>query len=332
MDPAGPEQRPTLPTGPHPTAGPSTIAMPSWPGPLMAIVGGGLAVIALGVMGLVIEGQLTVETPAVFTWAAIAGALLFAAGFLYIAIRQVRVRRFLPPERYRGPAVLVLLVLGLAIGVVLTVPFASDTEALILGRGELSLLGATVILVSTQAGLLLVTWLFVFRPRALAALPSFIGPDVRRAIGSGIGWGVLAWFGAMAVSAVVVLVLESVGVTPEPQAAEQAIASVEPWLVVVAIVILAPIAEEVFFRGVVYNAWLRERGPRWAFIGSSALFAVIHASLVAVLPILLLGMVLAWIYRRTGSLLAPIFLHATFNGMSVALALLVRFDVVRIPI
>jgi membrane protease YdiL (CAAX protease family) len=41
---------------------------------------------------------------------------------------------------------------------------------------------------------------------------------------------------------------------------------------------------------------------------------------------------LAWIYDRTGTLLAPIAMHATVNGISVALALLVRFDVVRLPV
>ena len=54
----------------------------------------------------------------------------------------------------------------------------------------------------------------------------------------------------------------------------------DPWLVVLAVVILAPIAEEIFFRGVVFNALLREGGRRWAYIGSAALFAVIHVSLV----------------------------------------------------
>ena len=73
----------------------------------------------------------------------------------------------------------------------------------------------------------------------------------------------------------------------------------DPWLVIVAVVILAPIAEEIFFRGVVFNALLREGGRRWAFIGSSALFAIIHVSLVALLPIFLLGLALAWIYQRT---------------------------------
>ena len=127
-------------------------------------------------------------------------------------------------------------------------------------------------------------------------------------------------------------ILERVGIGVEPQAAERAIATVDPVLVVVAVVILAPIAEEVFFRGVVFNAWLRERGRRWAFIGSAALFAVIHVSLVAVVPIFLLGLALAWIYTRTGNLLAPMAMHATVNGISVAVALLARFEVIRLPV
>ena len=95
----------------------------------------------------------------------------------------------------------------------------------------------------------------------------------------------------------------------------------DPWLVVLAIVLFAPIAEELFFRGIVFNAWRREASRRWAYIGSAALFAVIHLSLVSLVPIFLLGLALAWVYERTGSLLAPIAMHATVNGISVALAL-----------
>jgi membrane protease YdiL (CAAX protease family) len=53
---------------------------------------------------------------------------------------------------------------------------------------------------------------------------------------------------------------------------------------------------------------------------------------VALVPIFLLGLALAWIYERTGNLLAPIAMHATVNGISVAFALLVRFDLVRLPV
>jgi membrane protease YdiL (CAAX protease family) len=196
----------------------------------------------------------------------------------------------------------------------------------------MTLLGSIVLLISTQAALLLVSWLLVFRPNALAALPRFPGPDPARAVRMGLGWGVVAWIGASVVSAGVVVLLQALGIEVEPQAAEQALDLVEPWVAVLAIVVLAPIAEELFFRGVVFNAFLRERGPRMAYIGSAAMFAVIHLSVVALLPIFLLGLALAWVYDRTGNLIAPIVMHAVVNGISVAIALLVRFEVIALPV
>lgn len=298
----------------------------------MVVVGALLAIGALAAATLVAQEQLSVDNPAGLVWLAVIGAGVFTAGLVYIAIRQLRVRRFLPPERYRGPAVLVLVLLVLALASLLTAPFGSDATALVLGEGELTPLGAVVLLVSTQVSLLLVSWLLVFRPGALAGLPSLPGRNATAALTSGVGWGVLAWLGSTLAGAAAVFLLERLGVEAEPQAAERAIAMLDPWLVILAVVILAPIAEEIFFRGVVFNALLREGGRRWAYLGSSALFALIHVSLVALVPIFLLGLALAWIYRRTGNLLAPMAMHATVNGISVTLALLVRFDLVRLPV
>ena len=304
--------------------------MPGWPGLLLVIVGALLVIGAIG-MGEV-AAQAQERDLAVYGWLTLLGAVLFGAGLLYIAIRQLRIRRHLPPERYRGPGVLVLALLVLALASILTAPFGSDAATLLTGEGELTFLGAAILLIATQVAALLVSWLLVFRPGALAALPSLPGRDPARAIAAGIGWGIPAWLGATLVSAAVVWLLASLGFETEPQAAQRAIALVDPWLVVVSVVILAPIAEEVFFRGVAFNAWLRERGARWAYVGSSALFALTHVSVVALVPIFLLGLALAWVYRRTGNLLAPIAMHVTVNGISVALALLVRFDVVRLPV
>ncbi len=333
MDPAGgPDQPSSLPRGPHPTAGPGSVSMPRWPGPLLVIVGLILAIGALSAGVMAVRDGSGADDGAVFGWLALLGAVLFSAGLLYIAIRQLRVRRYLPPERYRGPGVLVLTLLVLVLASILTAPFGSDAAALLMGEGELTFLGAAVLLVATQVALLLVSWFLVFRPGALEALPSLPGRDPAGAMLAGFGWGIPAWFGATLASAGVVWLLERIGFDAEPQAAEQAIALVDPWLVILSVVILAPIAEEVFFRGVVFNAWLREGGRRWAFLGSAALFALIHLSVVALVPIFLLGLALAWIYQRTGNLLAPIAMHTTVNGISVALALLVRFDVVRLPV
>jgi uncharacterized protein len=325
-----PQRAAPLPTGPHPTIGPDTVRIPRWPGPVMAILGAVLFVGALGAIGLVDAGRLAVADARVIGWIAIAGGVLFAAGLVYAAIRQIRVRAFLPPERYRGPSVLLLLGIVLVITNVLAIPFLDDAEVLVLGEGELSLLGSIVILVATQASLLLVTWFFVLRPRALAdvAVP---GPDTPRAVAMGLGWGVLAWFAATLVAAVVIQILAALGIEAVPQTAEQALSIIDPWLAILALVIVAPIAEEVFFRGVVFNAWLREGGRRAAFIGSSVLFGVIHLNLVAFVPIVLLGLILAWLYDRTRNILAPIVLHSVFNAINVGIFLLNDAGIIQLP-
>ncbi|HEY6607771.1 MAG TPA: type II CAAX endopeptidase family protein [Candidatus Limnocylindria bacterium] len=286
---------------------------------------------ALGAASLVVRDQLDAD-PTVVLGLAAAGVLLFGGGLVYSAVRQIRMRRVLAPERYRGPGVIVLLAMVLLIATVIVTPFSLDAAELLAG-GEVSLIGIFVILVSTPVALLLISWLFVGLPNAMAGLPAFPGPNAARALLAGVGWGVLAWIGSTAIIVIAGWVLEQIGMPPEAGTAEVAIERVEPWLIVLAIVILAPIAEEVFFRGIVFNAWRREGGPVYAYVGSSALFAIIHLSLVSLLPIFFLGLALAWVYERSGyNLLAPMALHATVNGISVALALLVRFDVVQLPV
>ena len=305
--------------------------MPAWPGFLLTVGGGIVAVVALVAVALVERGDVAADVRTLGI-ALLAGAFAFVVGLVYTAIRQIRMRSALPPERYRGPSVFVLLALALVVGGVLSAPFAAEALALQSGEGEVSLLGSAVILVAAQAGLLIVGYFLVYRTRALAALPNIAGRDRLAAVLAGLGYGVLAWIGSSVVLLLVTVVLTAIGQPPPTGPAEQAIAMLDPVLVVVAIVFFAPIAEELFFRGIVFNAWLRESGRRWAYVGSAALFAVIHLSLASLLPIFLLGLALAWVYQRTGNLLAPIVMHATVNGISVAAALAFRFGVFDLPV
>ena len=81
-------------------------------------------------------------------------------------------------------------------------------------------------------------------------------------------------------------------------------------------VVLAPVGEEILFRGVLYTA-MRQRGPRGLAMGTTAvLFALIHFYPVGFLPLIFLSVVQVVIYERTQSLLAPIFLHALFNTVN----------------
>jgi len=91
----------------------------------------------------------------------------------------------------------------------------------------------------------------------------------------------------------------------------------------VLIIAVAPVAEEVFFRGFMYGG-LRSRLPVWAAaLISSGIFGLLHYTdpdSIAVVPQLaLLGVLLAWLYERTGSLWPPIILHVLNNAIAFAI-------------
>jgi hypothetical protein len=89
-----------------------------------------------------------------------------------------------------------------------------------------------------------------------------------------------------------------------------------------AAIVVAPVVEEILFRGILYRA-VRELGfPRTALYGSSLLFAAIHGSLMTLTPLFLLAIVLALLFDRAGSLLAPIAAHALFNAVNFFMFLL----------
>ncbi len=86
--------------------------------------------------------------------------------------------------------------------------------------------------------------------------------------------------------------------------------------------LLAPVAEEVFFRGFAYRA-LRERfGVTAGILLSGLLFAAIHGNPLALLPLWAIGALLAVLRERTGSLLAPIALHCANNSLAILALLL----------
>lgn len=95
-------------------------------------------------------------------------------------------------------------------------------------------------------------------------------------------------------------------------------------LTVVLACIIGPVAEEVFFRGVVFATLRRSTSRTVAMLVSSALFAAMHTNLIAFVPILALGCVLAHLYERSGSLAGPIAVHMVHNTFLVGLGLTAR--------
>lgn len=84
--------------------------------------------------------------------------------------------------------------------------------------------------------------------------------------------------------------------------------------------IAVPITEEFLFRGLLYR-WLRDRWGTWAGIFLSALiFALIHPPTAGAAPLIfLLGLALAWLYERTGSLKPGMVLHGANNAIGITI-------------
>lgn len=88
--------------------------------------------------------------------------------------------------------------------------------------------------------------------------------------------------------------------------------------------IVGPMIEELFFRGFLYNAVKRHIGIVWAMVVTAAFFAALHTNLVGFLPIMILGLVLAYLYEKTGTLVAPITVHIIHNLSMVFFVFLLK--------
>jgi membrane protease YdiL (CAAX protease family) len=91
------------------------------------------------------------------------------------------------------------------------------------------------------------------------------------------------------------------------------------WFGIVLITIIGPVFEEILFRGTITRIVLNHYSPTKAIFISALLFGVIHINPVQVLGAGLIGLLLAWIYYKTASLLPCLLIHCINNSLSVFL-------------
>lgn len=103
------------------------------------------------------------------------------------------------------------------------------------------------------------------------------------------------------------------------------------FLMAIAAAVMAPLVEEIIFRGYIYPAMKRWVGIWPAILFSSLVFAAGHGNAALTLPLLILGVVLVISYEYTGSIWMPIAIHACFNGATVGIQLLARFGNIPLP-
>jgi membrane protease YdiL (CAAX protease family) len=107
------------------------------------------------------------------------------------------------------------------------------------------------------------------------------------------------------------------GVDPTQQALSQSatVQTLVP-LVILSGIIIAPICEEIVFRGYLYKAFKDRFRPWYAIVMSAALFSAIHLEPLAAVQLFVIGIVLAYVYEKTDNLMAPIALHMLNNAIA----------------
>ncbi|MPZ97744.1 MAG: CPBP family intramembrane metalloprotease [Dehalococcoidia bacterium] len=169
-------------------------------------------------------------------------------------------------------------------------------------------LAATVLLLALRRGMSLRDLGFV-RPRRW-------GPMVVAVIGTYVALGFYALaLGLLESAGVDIGVLDEGNTIPVDRSEETAVYV----LLGVAVVLVAPFAEELFFRSFVFRAMLT-MWPAWVALFLSGLaFSLFHINVSVIIPFTVVGMLFAWAYRASGSIWTSIGAHAIVNGISFVL-------------
>lgn len=189
----------------------------------------------------------------------------------------------------------------------------------IFGVGGICSVGSfTMAALSVNVALVGVAYFRFMRPGVLTA--ANLGVDVSRLgrnvlLGLGVGMAVLT------ASAVIQFAIRAIGVD-QTQLLDLECVRDFPLpgflLVVFAGGVLAPIAEELYFRGFVFRSYMQAKSPIVAYIATSLLFATLHLNLPALLPILVMSLIFCYAYQRTGSIVPSVVGHAVNNTAAFA--------------
>jgi membrane protease YdiL (CAAX protease family) len=146
---------------------------------------------------------------------------------------------------------------------------------------------------------------------------------LRRFKGETLGLGCLLMILSYGFNLVYGLLLAQFDLRIQPNLAPALARLSSPWPLLVGGALVAPLVEEVFFRGFVFAGLRGRYGWRRAAVVSAGLFAVVHFTPTAVIPIFILGYIFAYLYQRSGSLWPAILMHVATNTWTLGVAYLV---------
>jgi uncharacterized protein len=99
--------------------------------------------------------------------------------------------------------------------------------------------------------------------------------------------------------------------------------------VFITVLLVAPIIEEMLFRGIILDGLIRYYKVATAVLASSILFALVHlpVGVIVALNIFLLALFLAWVRLESGSLLLCVICHATFNAIPFVTMRILKIEI-----
>ena len=178
-----------------------------------------------------------------------------------------------------------------------------------------------VALVLPHSSMLAAVWIFGVRKYGAGWRPlGFAAPPQPR--GLLLPWLVLLaslGAGALYVSAVSALGLDMLVPPDLPQ--ELLGEGAARLLSIAGVGLAGPLIEEVFFRGFLFAALMQPLGAVRAAVVASAVFSAAHVSAPVVIPLFVTGLLLSWLYLRTGSIWPPFAAHAAQNLLALAATL-----------
>ncbi len=169
---------------------------------------------------------------------------------------------------------------------------------------------------AVQAGMMIAAVVFLARRKGADAKDlGFSREKAGVNILTGIFSGFVLWF----VVVMIGILLTIITGPPPSQEVEKLLRGMKTlkdlWLPFISVSILAPLSEELYFRGMVFPVISAKLGTRPGMVLSALFFGSLHLDWYRLIPITVGGIGLAYLYDKTRSLLTPIIAHSVWNTM-----------------
>ena len=219
-----------------------------------------------------------------------------------------------PEVSWRWWEAIVVFVIGSLIGVVLAIPGVAAVES----KDLTDLVAASAGEVGLGVGVL--GWLWLMHRRDIPAL-GFPKRPLREVVAGVVGGLVIYIGGVFVIGAILETIIQNLS-NKSVQAPHQLpthLTGPEIVLAGITVIVFAPIAEELFFRGMIFKSLRARRGFWFAGPISAVCFGAAHYQgqwqdgLLLSLVMVCVGLALAYLYERRGNIVANIAAHATFN-------------------